>query len=427
MPNIQALYAREVLDSRGNPTIEAVVTLTSGIQGSAMVPSGATTGTREALELRDGGTRYLGRGVLNNVAMICGEIQSALLDREVGDQASIDACLIALDGTPNKSRLGANTLLAVSMAVARAAAGAKALPLYQHLHETQDWVLPVPQMNIINGGGHADNTIDIQEFMILPLSAPNFKEALRYGVEIFHTLKSLLKRGGHSTGIGDEGGFAPNLPSHAAAIELILSAINRAGLKPGVDVYLGLDVASSELYQAGHYRLNSEQRILTTTEFVAYLEDLVLQYPIISIEDGMAEDDWAGWQHLTERLGHQVQLVGDDVFVTNTAILTRGIQEHIANSALIKLNQIGTLTETIAAIRLAKHAGYSTVVSHRSGETEDAFIADFAVAMGVGQIKTGSLCRSERVAKYNQLLRIEDALGAQAQYAGRAAFKRWLV
>lgn len=410
MTLIKHICAREILDSRGNPTVEADVILDNAIMGRAAVPSGASTGSREALELRDKDpTRYNGKGVLTAVKNINTDINDALKNQDVTDQANIDNIMITLDGTPNKSRLGANALLGVSMACARAAALSKNIPLYQQL-KTADFKLPVPMMNIINGGAHADNNIDIQEFMIIPSGAKNFHEALRMGAEIFHALKKILSDKNFNTNVGDEGGFAPNLPSNQSAIEYILEAIVKTGYKPGVDIHLGLDVASSEFYQEGKYHLAGDNKILSSDALTAYYENLVSQYPIISIEDGMAENDWAGWKKLTEALGKKIQLVGDDLFVTNTEILQRGISEQVANSILIKLNQIGTLTETLAAIDMAKKAHYTTVISHRSGETEDSFIADLAVGTGAGQIKTGSLCRSDRVAKYNQLLRIEEQL-----------------
>jgi enolase len=417
MALIKQIHAREILDSRGNPTVEAEVTLTNNIVARAAVPSGASTGSREALELRDkDAKRYGGKGVLIAVNNINTEINDALKDCAVSEQTKIDNLLIKLDGTPNKSRLGANALLGVSMACARAAALSRNIPLYEYL-KTADYTLPVPMMNIINGGAHADNNIDIQEFMIIPKGATSFREALRMGAEVFHSLKNILHKNNFNTNIGDEGGFAPNLPSNQAAIEYILEAIEKAGYKSGKDIYIGLDVASSEFYKDNLYHLAGDNKVLNSQEFTAYFENLVSQYPIISIEDGMAENDWAGWKYMTEKLGSKIQLVGDDLFVTNTDILQRGITEHIANSILIKLNQIGTLTETLAAIDMAKKANYTTVISHRSGETEDSFIADLAVATGAGQIKTGSLCRSDRVAKYNQLLRIEENLGNQAHYA----------
>ena len=414
MTMIKQIHAREILDSRGNPTVEAEVVLENNIIGRAAVPSGASTGSREALELRDNDPkRYNGKGVLTAVKNINTEINSALKNQDVTDQSTLDQMMIKLDGTPNKSRLGANALLGVSMACARAAALSKNISLYEYL-KTSDYKLPVPMMNIINGGAHADNNIDIQEFMIIPSGAKSFHEALRMGAEVFHALKKILTGMGLNTNVGDEGGFAPNLPSNQSAIEYILEAILKSGYKPGVDINLGLDVASSEFFKDGKYHLDGDGKILDSGEFTEYFANLVSQYPIISIEDGMAENDWAGWKILTEKLGRKIQLVGDDLFVTNTEILQRGISEKIANSILIKLNQIGTLTETLAAIDMAKKANYTTIISHRSGETEDSFIADLAVATGAGQIKTGSLCRSDRVAKYNQLLRIEEHLSHHA-------------
>ncbi len=425
MSEIVDIHAREILDSRGNPTVEADVTLKSGALGRAAVPSGASTGSREAIELRDGDAkRYLGKGVTRAVANVNGEIRKLLLGRDARDQARIDHAMIALDGTETKSRLGANALLAVSMATARAAATDAKQPLYRYLHQSGEFVMPVPMMNIINGGAHADNSVDMQEFMILPIGAPTFAEALRYGAEVFHTLKKVLHGRGLNTTVGDEGGFAPDLPSNEAAVQVIIEAIEKAGYHVGTDIALGLDVASSEFYKDGRYDLASERRKLTAGEFVDVLADWCRRYPIITVEDGCAEGDWDGWKTLTERLGKQVQLVGDDLFVTNTKILKQGIAKGIANSILIKVNQIGTLTETLDAIATARAAGYTSVISHRSGETEDSFIADLAVATGAGQIKTGSLSRSDRVAKYNQLLRIEETLGSQARYSGRRAFRR---
>jgi enolase len=423
MTQIKQITALEIIDSRGNPTVEAEVTLVDGIMGRAAAPSGASTGSREALELRDKDPgRYMGKGVQQAVKFINGEIAEALRTHDVGNQQQIDATLIRLDGTSNKARLGANATLAVSLAAAKAAAAEQRLPLYQYLGRKGPYTMPVPMMNIINGGVHADNNLDFQEFMILPVGAPSFKEAIRYGVEIFQTLKKVLHERGLSTSVGDEGGFAPNLPNHEAAIEVILDAIEKTGLRAGKDIYLGLDTASSEFYKNGQYQLTAENKSLSSAELVDYLAKLVDNYPIISIEDGMAENDWAGWKLLTERLGKKVQLVGDDLFVTNTEIFQEGISKHIANAILIKPNQIGTLTETLAAIQMAKEACYNTIISHRSGETEDTTIADLAVATNAGQIKTGSLCRSDRVAKYNQLLRIEATLGATARYAGHAVF-----
>jgi enolase len=423
MTKIIEIKAREIVDSRGNPTVEADVHLEGGVMGRAAVPSGASTGTREAVELRDGDKkRYLGKGVLKAVANANGEIRSALLGRDARDQAGLDQRLIDLDGTDTKSRLGANATLAVSLATAHATARAAGQGLYRLLGGPGPKVMPVPMMNIINGGAHADNSVDIQEFMVLPVGAPNFSEALRYGAEIFHTLKKVLHERGLATAVGDEGGFAPNLPSNEAALETIMEAVERAGYKAGRDVFLGLDAAASEFYRDGVYDLESEGRKFTSAQFVDYLAGLVDRFPIITIEDGMAEGDWDGWSILTQRLGRKVQIVGDDLFVTNTKILREGIARGIANSILIKPNQIGTLTETLAAIDMATTAGYSSVISHRSGETEDTTIADIAVATPATQIKTGSLCRSDRIAKYNQLLRIEAELGSEASYAGRNAF-----
>ncbi|HEX5649553.1 MAG TPA: phosphopyruvate hydratase [Steroidobacteraceae bacterium] len=420
---ITDIKAREIMDSRGNPTVEADVYVDGGVRGRAAVPSGASTGTREAVELRDGDKkRYFGKGVLQAVINANGELRNALIGHDVMDQAGIDRTMIALDATETKSRLGANALLAISLAAAHAGANASRQSLFRRLGGNGAKVMPLPMMNIVNGGAHADNSVDIQEFMVLPVGAPNFSEALRYGAEIFHTLKKVLHEQGLATAVGDEGGFAPNLPSNEAALETILQAVDRAGFKPGRDVYLGLDVASSEFFRDGAYHLESEGRTFSPSQFVDYLEGLVNRYPIVTIEDGMAEGDWDGWATLTERLGKRIQLVGDDLFVTNTKILREGIDKGIANSILIKPNQIGTLTETLEAIEMATAAGYSAVVSHRSGETEDSTIADIAVATRASQIKTGSLCRSDRIAKYNQLLRIEAELGKDASYAGRDAF-----
>ena len=425
MAKISDIRAREILDSRGNPTVEAEVRLDSGTVGWAAVPSGASTGTREAIELRDGDPkRYGGKGVRKAVDHVNGEIRKALLGREAADQRGIDQALIALDGTPTKARLGANAILAVSLATAHAAANAAGVALYRQLAVNGNELLPVPMMNIINGGAHADNSVDFQEFMILPVGAPSFSEALRYGTEVFHALKKVLSARKLGTAVGDEGGFAPNLPSNEAALEVILEAIAQAGYKAGKDIYVGLDVASSEFYKNGQYVLESEGKRFSSSEFVDYLAGWVERYPIISIEDGLAEGDWDGWALLTKKLGQRVQLVGDDLFVTNTAILKEGIERGIANSILIKLNQIGTLSETLDAIAMAHAARYTAVVSHRSGETEDVTIADLAVATAAGQIKTGSLCRSDRVAKYNRLLRIEDELGNKAVYGGRSMFSR---
>ena len=422
MTGIADVHGREILDSRGNPTVEADVRLESGAFGRAAAPSGASTGSREAVELRDGdSSRYRGRGVLQAVAHVNGTIREALLGQDGTQQAVIDSQLKALDGTANKSALGANAILAVSLATAHAAACEADIPLFRYL--SPDRVeMPVPMMNIINGGVHADNSVDIQEFMILPVGADSFSTALRYGSEVFHALKAVLKQAGLSTAVGDEGGFALNLPSNAAALETIMEAVNIAGFSPGTDIYLGLDVASSEFYRNGVYHLESEGKQFQAAQFADYLADLVGQFPIISIEDGMSEDDWDGWGYLTRELGSRIQVVGDDLFVTNTEILSKGIQENIANAILIKPNQIGTLTETLEAIKMAVDAGYAAVVSHRSGETSDSTIADIAVGTAATQIKTGSLCRSDRMAKYNQLLRIEELLGTEARYAGRSAF-----
>jgi enolase len=423
MAKIVEVRAREILDSRGNPTVEADLWLEGGYRGRAAVPSGASTGTREAVELRDEDqARYLGKGVRKAVDNVNGEIRAAVQGMEAGDQAGLDARLIELDGTDNKGRLGANAILAVSLAAAKASARASGQSLFRYLHAGGDFSMPVPMMNIINGGAHADNNVDIQEFMIMPVGAPTFSDALRHGVEIFHALKAVLRSRGLATAVGDEGGFAPDLPSNEAALETILTAIEKAGFSAGSDIVLALDVASSEFYASGRYRLASEQREFDADAFCEYLEGLADRYPIVSIEDGMAEDDWKGWKLLSERLGKRLQLVGDDLFVTNTKILAEGIEKGIANSILIKVNQIGTLSETLEAIRMADGAGYSAIVSHRSGETEDATIADIAVATTASQIKTGSLSRSDRVSKYNQLLRIEEELGASARYPGREAF-----
>ncbi|HIM95041.1 MAG TPA: phosphopyruvate hydratase [Gammaproteobacteria bacterium] len=420
---IQQIKAREVLDSRGNPTVEADVILDNGIMGSAMVPSGASTGQREALELRDGDkSRYLGKGVLKAVKFINTEINQALAGFDIDNLSIIDQAMIDLDGTETKSRLGANAILAVSLASAHANANAKNLPLYSSLEVEGDFKLPVPMMNIINGGEHANNSVDIQEFMIIPAGAPSFKEALRYGAEVFHHLKSVLEAQGMNTAVGDEGGFAPDLASNEDAIKVILEAIKNAGYEAGKDIFIGIDAASSEFYKDGKYNLVSENRSLTSEEFVDYLANWVDNYPIISIEDGMDENDWDGWDLLTKKVGDKVQLVGDDLFVTNSKILKQGVDNNIANSILIKVNQIGTLTETFAAMKMAAEAGYTAVMSHRSGETEDTTIADLAVATGCGQIKTGSLSRSDRLAKYNRLLRIEEELGAKAIYPGLDAF-----
>jgi len=424
MSAIKEVVGLEIIDSRGNPTVEAEVVLASGARGRAAVPSGASTGSREAHELRDGDKkRYLGKGVRKAVANVDGEIRKAAIGIDAGDQRKLDRTLIELDGTPNKARLGANAILAVSLANAKAHAADRGVALYEALGGgKREFSLPLPMMNIINGGAHADNSVDIQEFMVLPVGAPTFSECLRYGVEVFHALKGVLKAKGMNTAVGDEGGFAPDLGSNEEALQTIAEAVEKAGFTLGRDIYLGLDVASSEFFKNGAYHLESENRKFSSAEFADFLEDLVARYPIVSIEDGMAENDWDGWQHLSTRLRDKIQLVGDDLFVTNTAILKQGIEKKIANSILIKPNQIGTLTETLEAIEMAQKAGYSAVVSHRSGETEDATIADIAVATGATQIKTGSLCRSDRLAKYNQLLRIEHALGGRAKFNGAAAF-----
>jgi enolase len=423
MSSIVDIVAREILDSRGNPTVEADVLLESGVSGRAAVPSGASTGTREAIELRDGDKgRYGGKGVLKAVENVNTEICEAIVGLDAVEQSFIDQTLIDLDGTENKSRLGANALLAVSLAVAKAAAEEAGLPLYRYLGGAGRMQLPVPMMNVINGGAHANNSLDLQEFMIIPVGAESFREAMRCGAEIFQALKKLLDKKGMSTTVGDEGGFAPNLPNNEAALKLIIEAIEASGYTPGSQVAIGLDCASSEFFKDGKYDLASEKLKLSAKEFTDYLAAWVDKYPIVSIEDGMAEGDWEGWKILTNRLGKKVQIVGDDLFVTNTKILAEGIRQGVANSILIKINQIGTLTETFAAIEMAKRAGYTAVVSHRSGETEDTFIADLAVGANALQIKTGSLSRSDRLAKYNQLLRIEEDLGDSASYAGRDAF-----
>jgi enolase len=424
MSAIKEVIGLEIIDSRGNPTVEAEVVLASGARGRAAVPSGASTGTREAHELRDGDrNRYLGKGVTRAVANVNGELRRAVTGLEAQEQAALDQRMTELDGTPNKARLGANAILGVSLAAAKAAAVEAGLPFYAALAgNAGTYTMPVPMMNIINGGAHADNNVDIQEFMILPVGAPTFAESVRYGVEVFHALKSVLKARGLNTAVGDEGGFAPDLKSNEEALDTIAEAVAKAGYTLGRDIFLGLDVASSEFFRDGVYELESEKRRFSPPEFAEFLEDLVARHPIISIEDGMAENDWDGWQNLSERLRNRIQLVGDDLFVTNTGILEEGIKKRIANSILIKPNQIGTLTETLQAIDMAVRAGYSAVVSHRSGETEDATIADIAVATGATQIKTGSLCRSDRLAKYNQLLRIEAALGARARFDGARAF-----
>ena len=424
MTAIVDIIGRQILDSRGNPTVEVDVILEDGVMGRAAVPSGASTGAHEAVELRDGDpTRYLGKGVLKAVDAVNHEIFECLGGLDAEDQRGIDAALLALDGTKNKSRLGANAILGVSMAVAKAAAETSGLPFYRYVGGAQAHILPVPMMNIINGGAHADNPIDIQEFMIMPVGAESIADAVRIGAEIFHTLKKALKDAGHNTNVGDEGGFAPNLKSADDALAFIVKSIEKAGYKPGDDVVLALDCAATEFCHKGVYKLEGEGRSLESAEMAAYLEDLCNRYPIVSIEDGMSEDDWAGWKILTERLGNRVQLVGDDLFVTNTTRLKQGIDTGTANSILVKVNQIGTLTETLDAVSMAQRAGYTAVMSHRSGETEDATIADLAVATNCGQIKTGSLCRSDRLAKYNQLIRIEEELETAARYAGRTALK----
>ncbi|MCV2868560.1 phosphopyruvate hydratase [Defluviimonas sp. WL0002] len=424
MSTIIDIHAREILDSRGNPTVEVDVTLEDGTLGRAAVPSGASTGAHEAVEKRDGDkTRYLGKGVLEAVAAVNGEIAENLLGADATEQVEIDRLMIEIDGTPNKARLGANAILGVSLAVAKAAADFTSQPLYRYVGGTNARVLPVPMMNIINGGEHADNPIDIQEFMIMPVAAANIGDAVRMGSEVFHTLKKELSAAGLATGVGDEGGFAPNLSSTRAALDFILKAIEKAGYKPGDDIYLALDCASTEYFKDGKYVLSGEGKTLSPEENVDYLAALVADYPIISIEDGCAEDDWAGWKHLTDVLGSKCQLVGDDLFVTNPARLSQGIKQGVANSMLVKVNQIGTLTETLQAVDMAHRARYTNVMSHRSGETEDATIADLAVATNCGQIKTGSLARSDRLAKYNQLIRIEEMLGETAEYAGRSILR----
>jgi len=423
MSKIQDVHAREIIDSRGNPTLEADITLENGVMGRAMVPSGASTGELEALELRDGDkNRFGGKGVLKAVENVNTKIKEILVGMEVSNQAAIDKAMLDLDGTDNKRNLGANAILAASLAAAHAAAADAGIPLYQYLGNREQYQLPVPMMNIINGGAHADNSVDLQEFMIVPVGASSLSEAVRYGTEVFHALKSVLSAKGLNTAVGDEGGFAPDLGSNEEAIEVIIEAIEKAGYKPGEDIYLGLDAASSEFYKDGLYDLASENKKLTSAEFVDYLAAWVDKYPIITIEDGMAENDWEGWDLLTKKMGDKVQLVGDDLFVTNTQIFKKGIDQKVANSILIKFNQIGTLTETLEAIAMAEAAGYTAVVSHRSGETEDTTIADLAVATTATQIKTGSLSRSDRVAKYNQLIRIEEALGDRGCYAGKQAF-----
>jgi len=423
MTKIQQVHAREILDSRGNPTVEAEVKLEGGAKGRAAVPSGASTGQHEAVELRDGDKkRYVGKGVLKAVEHVNGEIADALVDMDAADQSGLDQKMTELDGTENKSRLGANALLAVSMAAARAAANAHRLPLYRYLGGLGASLLPVPMMNILNGGAHADNNVDFQEFMAMPVGAPSFSEALRLGVEVFHTLKGVLKKRGYNTAVGDEGGFAPSVKSNVEAIEVVLEAINAAGYKPGAQVAIALDPAASELYQDGKYVFKkSDKSAKSSEEMVRYWSEWVRQYPIVSLEDGLAEDDWKGWQMLTQELGGRIQLVGDDIFVTNIKRLRQGIEQNVGNSILVKLNQIGTVSETLDAVDLARRNGYTAVISHRSGETEDTFIADFAVATAAGQIKTGSASRTDRVAKYNQLLRIEEELGDGARFLGLKA------
>jgi enolase len=424
MSKISHVAAREVLDSRGNPTVEVDVTLASGATGRAIVPSGASTGAHEATELRDGGTRFKGKGVLNAVANVNGEISTALVGNDASNQTAIDNTLCELDGTPNKSRLGANAILGASLATAHASAAERKLPLFASIGGNDACVLPVPMMNVLNGGVHADNNVDLQEFMIMPIGASSFSEGLRWGVETYHTLKSLLHDRKLATAVGDEGGFAPNLASNEDAIAILVDAIEAAGFKPGIDISIALDPAMTELYKNGKYHLAGEGQVFTSDQLVAWWTTLVNKYPIVSIEDGMAEDDWSGWSSLTTALGSRVQLVGDDLFVTNVKRLQRGIDENVANSVLIKVNQIGTLTETLNTISLARNNQYTSVMSHRSGETEDATIADLAVATNCGQIKTGAPARSDRVAKYNQLLRIEQRLGSNAKYLGKQAVSR---
>ena len=423
MSIIDDVAGREILDSRGNPTVEVEVELVSGARGRAAVPSGASTGAHEAVELRDGGHRFGGKGVLHAVGNVNGEIRDAVLGADAADQRTLDAALFALDGTDNSGRLGANAILGVSLAAAKAVAEETGLPLYRYVGGANAHVLPVPQMNVLNGGAHADSNVDIQEFMLLPVGAVSFSEALRWGVETYHALRGLLRDRGLATGLGDEGGFAPDLPSNEEALKLLLAAIERAGYQPGTEIALGLDIAASELYDSGNYVLAGEQRTFTSAEFADYLADLSGRYPIVSIEDGMAEDDWEGWATLTKRIGADVQIVGDDVFVTNSERLRRGIDAGVANSILVKVNQIGSLTATLDTMQLATGAAYTCVMSHRSGETEDSTIADLAVATNCGQIKTGAPARSDRVAKYNQLLRIEEQLGDAAEYLGHRAFK----
>jgi enolase len=424
MTAIATIIGREILDSRGNPTVEVDVVLEGGYRGRAAVPSGASTGAHEAHELRDGDARYGGKGVKKAVAAVNGEIREALKGFDASDQSGLDQRLRNLDGTENKKRLGANAILGVSLAAAKAEADAQGLPLYRYVGGEEAMLLPVPMMNIVNGGVHADNLIDFQEFMIVPVGAANIAEAVRMGAEVFHALKHALKGAGHSTSVGDEGGFAPNLPSTCEALDFVMAAIGAAGYSPGDDVYLALDVAATELYGEDRYFLKGEKRSLTSDQMITYYGELLADYPIFSIEDGMSEDDWDGWAAMTQALGDRCQLIGDDLFVTNVARLKRGIDQGIANAILVKVNQIGTLTETLDAVRMAQAANYAAVISHRSGETEDATIADLAVATNCGQIKTGSLARSDRVAKYNQLIRIEEELGDKARYAGRAVLKQ---
>jgi len=418
------IHARQILDSRGNPTVEVDVTLADGSMGRAAVPSGASTGAHEAVELRDGNKKiYLGKGVLKAVSSVNEELSDAICGMDAEDQVGVDEAMIEIDGTPNKARLGANAILGVSLAVAKAAADAAALPLYRYVGGTSARTLPVPMMNIVNGGAHADNPIDFQEFMIMPIGAPTFAEGLRMGAEIFHTLKGALKKAGHNTNVGDEGGFAPNLPSAEAALDFVMQAIDAAGYKAGKDIYLAMDCAATEFFKNGAYHYEGEGKVRSIQEQAEYLAKLASAYPIVSIEDGLSEDDWDGWKLVTELIGSKCQLVGDDLFVTNVTRLSQGISKGVANSILVKVNQIGSLTETLAAVDMAHRAGYTSVMSHRSGETEDSTIADLAVATNCGQIKTGSLARSDRTAKYNQLLRIEEELGSTAIYAGRAALK----
>ena len=424
MTEIIDIHARQILDSRGNPTVEVDVTLADGSMGRAAVPSGASTGAHEAVELRDGNKKvYLGKGVLKAVAAVNDELSDAICGMDAEDQVGIDSAMIEIDGTPNKARLGANAILGVSLAVAKAAADAAALPLYRYVGGTSARTLPVPMMNIVNGGAHADNPIDFQEFMIMPVGAPTFAEGLRMGAEIFHTLKGALKKAGHNTNVGDEGGFAPNLPSAEAALDFVMQAIDAAGFKAGKDIYLSMDCAATEFFKNGAYHYEGEGKVRSIQEQAEYLAKLASAYPIVSIEDGLSEDDWEGWKLVTDLIGSKCQLVGDDLFVTNVTRLSQGISQGVANSILVKVNQIGSLTETLAAVDMAHRAGYTSVMSHRSGETEDSTIADLAVATNCGQIKTGSLARSDRTAKYNQLLRIEEELGSTAIYAGRTAIK----